>query len=101
MTTTPRTSTLARLSCLLVAEHDLQPESLRDDVKLESLGIDSLGTIELLWMVEEQFGIELPTEPAHGLETLGDIVRFIDALVAEQGGEVPAALTMAPNVRDS
>ena len=97
MNTTSQSSTLARLSELLILEHDLQPEILIDCATLESLGIDSLGTIELLWLVEERFGIELPTEPTDELETLGDIVRFIDALVEQQRSELPAASTVAAN----
>ena len=69
MNTTCQSSTLARLSELLIAEHGLQPECLNDDATLESLGIDSLGTIELLWLVEEKFGIQLPTEATDDLET--------------------------------
>ena len=97
MNATSQRSTFARLSELLIAEHDLQPERLTDSATLESLGIDSLGTIELLWLVEEKFGIELPTEPADGLETLGDIVQFIDTLVEKQRSELPAASTVAAN----
>ncbi len=101
MNTTSRSSTLARLSELLIAEHDLQPECLTDSATLESLGIDSLGTIELLWLVEEKFGIELPTEPADELETLGDIVQFIDALVEKQRSELPTASTVAANAHST
>ncbi len=101
MNTTPKSSTLARLSDLLVAEHDLKPELLHESMSLESLGIDSLGTIELLWMVEEQFGVELPTEPTDGLDTLGDIVRFIDALVEQQRAELTAASTVAANAQST
>ncbi len=99
MNTISQSSTLARLSELLIAEHDLQPECLTDSATLESLGIDSLGTIELLWLGEEKFGIELPTEPTDELETLGDIVRFIDALVEQQHSVLPAASTMAANAQ--
>ena len=94
-----QSNTLARLSELLITEHDLQPECLTDSATLESLGIDSLGTIELLWLVEEKFGIELPTEPTDGLETLGDIVQFIDTLVEEQHSELPAASIVPANAR--
>lgn len=75
------TSTLDQLRGILVADHALGTERLTEDATLESLGIDSLGTIELLWTVEERFGIEVPSEP-QDLETLGDVVRFIDGLVA-------------------
>lgn len=101
MNTTPSNSTFDRLRDLLIAEHDLKPEKLHESTSLESLGIDSLGTIELLWMVEEQFNIELPTEPAQGLETLGDIVDFIDTLVEEQHAGLNAPPTMAPNALET
>ena len=45
--------------------------------------------------MEEKFGIQLPTEATDDLETLGDIVRFIDALVEQQSDESPAAPTEA------
>ena len=80
-------TTLATLRDILVADHDIEIEALQVDTTLESLGIDSLGTIELLWTVEERFGIELPTEPVQGLDTLGDVVSVIDGLQAAQGSE--------------
>lgn len=101
MNTTSQSSTLAQLSELLIAEHDLQPECLTESATLESLGIDSLGTIELLWLVEEKFSIDLPTEPADGLEKLGDIVRFIDALIAKQHSELAVDSTVAANAHST
>jgi hypothetical protein len=47
--------------------------------ELEALGIDSLGTVELLWSIEESFLIKVPTD-AVNLLTLGDVVRYIDEL---------------------
>ena len=80
-------TTIATLRDILVADHDLEIEALQVDTTLASLGIDSLGTIELLWTVEERYGIQLPTEPVQGLDTLGDVVSFIDGLVAAQSSE--------------
>ena len=70
----------------LITEYQLQPETLTLDAPLEDLGIDSLGMAELLFNVEDKFGIVLPTEPVV-LPTLGDVVRFIDGLVLAQTGE--------------
>ena len=53
------------------------------ETPLESLGIDSLGKVELLWSIEETFVVKLPSQPAD-LLTLGDVVRCIDELVAAQ-----------------
>lgn len=77
-------STFERLSTLLVTHYKVPAETLTPDAPLESLGIDSLGTVELLWHVEDEFKIKLPSEPVP-LPTVGDVVRTIDALVAAQG----------------
>jgi acyl carrier protein len=76
-------TTFEHLSAILVRDYALAPDRLTPDAPLESLGIDSLGTVELLWTVEDAFKIKLPQDPVT-LRTLGDVVRFIDELVARQ-----------------
>jgi acyl carrier protein len=82
------TSTFERLSAILMKDYKLQPDRLTLDAPLESLGIDSLGTVELLWNIEDTFQIKLPSDPVE-LPTLGDVVRYVDELIASQG-VVPA-----------
>jgi acyl carrier protein len=83
-------TTFDRLRAILAKDYHLASERLTPDAPLDSLGIDSLGTVELLWKVEETFGIKLPPEPVD-LPTLGDVVRYIDDLVAAQAaGAIPA-----------
>jgi acyl carrier protein len=78
------TTTFERLSAILAKDYSLSPDQLRLDAALEGLGIDSLGTVELLWNIEDEFHIKLLPEPVE-LLTLGDVVRFVDDLVARQG----------------
>lgn len=75
-------TTFERLSALLIKDFKLAPERLTLDVPLQDLGIDSLGTVELLWSVEDVFGIKLPSEPVE-LLTLGEVVAYIDRLSAQ------------------
>ena len=82
------------LCALLIKEYNLAPESLSLDGPLEDLGVDSLGIAELLFNVEDAFGITLPPNPVQ-LPTLGDVVRYIDALVLAQNGHAPVT-TRAP-----
>jgi len=82
------TTTFERLSAILIKDYKLQPDRLTLDAPLESLGIDSLGTVELLWTIEEEFQIKLPPDPV-ALPTLEDVVRHVDELMARQGA-VPA-----------
>lgn len=86
------TATFERLSAILAKDYQLAPEALTPDAPLEGLGIDSLGVAELLFNIEDEFRVTLPPEPVP-LQTLGDVVDFIDGLVAAQhGGAAPVPL---------
>jgi acyl carrier protein len=89
------TTTFERLSAVLMKDHKLEPDRLTLDASLESLGIDSLGTVELLWHIEDAFQIKLPSDPVE-LPTLGDVVRYVDELIAEQGVLLVPAPTGKP-----
>lgn len=90
-------TTFERLCAVLVKDHRLPLDRLTLEAPLESLGIDSLGATELLWNVEDAFQIKLPSEPVE-LPTLGDVVRYIDAIRASQGIALAPALPVAPGL---
>lgn len=77
-------TTFESLCAILMKDHKIAAERLTMDAPLESLGIDSLGTVELLWTIEDAFQITLPPQPVD-LPTLGDVVRYVDGLIARQG----------------
>jgi len=79
------TTTYERLCQILISEHRLTADRLQPDAPLESLGIDSLATVELLWNVETAFAIKMPMQPPP-LVTLADVTQWVDSLVALQGG---------------
>jgi long-chain acyl-CoA synthetase len=65
---------LSRLSGVPVEE--IRPEShIHTD-----LGLDSLGTIEVLLFIEAQFGVSIPDEQAARIQTIGDILDDLDRL---------------------
>lgn len=90
-------TTFERLCTILEREHKLSPDRLKLDTELASLGIDSLGTVELLWSAEDAFQIKLPTQPVE-LSTLGDVVNFIDELLDRQRGAAPARAPVVPGL---
>lgn len=47
--------------------------SLRDD-----LGLDSMGTIELLYRIEETFDLQIPDEDLQKLRTVGDVTTYVE-----------------------
>lgn len=94
------TTTFERLSAILIKDYKLQADRLTLDAPLESLGIDSLGTVELLWNIEDAFQIKLPPDPVD-LPTLGDVVRYIDELMANQGVELAPAPPGEPGLQST
>jgi acyl carrier protein len=73
------------LQQILIKDYALAPEALTRAALLEDLGIDSLGTAELLFNVEDTFHLALPNEIVP-LATLGDVVDYIDQIVLAQAG---------------
>ncbi len=54
-----------------------------DEIKMESrliedLGADSLDNAELVMNLEEKFGIEIPDEDQSKIQTIEDIVNYIE-----------------------
>lgn len=80
------TTTFERLRTILIREYKLAPELLVFDAPLDGLGIDSLGTAELLFNIEDEFDVTLAPDPVQ-LTTLGDVVDFIDDLIATSRDE--------------
>lgn len=44
---------------------------------VDDLGADSLDIVELLMMLEDEYGITIPDQDAMKLSTIGDIVTFM------------------------
>ena len=45
---------------------------------IEDLGADSLDTVELVMAFEEEFSIEVPDEDAEKLQSVGDVVKYVE-----------------------
>ena len=76
-------TTLERLTKILVDKYKIAPERLTPQQPLSELGLDSLGMIELLFMIEDEFGVRLPQD-VDTFPTLDDAVRYVDGLLASQ-----------------
>jgi len=64
-----------------------------DEIKLEhsfteDLGAESVQSIELVAMFEEEFGIEMDEDAALAVQTVGGAVNFITDVCRQQGVEV-------------
>lgn len=59
---------------LKISEDDINPDSRL----VEDLKADSLDIVELVMELEEQYGLEIPDEDMPGLQTVEDIVNYIE-----------------------
>lgn len=70
----------------LVAEHiECDPSEITRESSFSELGIDSLDTVEMIMNLEDK--VNLTIELDQKVETVGDLVRFVEALQAAQGEE--------------
>jgi len=53
---------------------------------VEDLGAASIQSIELVAAYEEEFDIEMDQDEALAVKTVGDAVKFIEKVIAEQHG---------------
>lgn len=44
----------------------------------EDLGADSLDLFEMVMALEEEYGVEIPTEDLEKIATVGDVVAYLD-----------------------
>jgi acyl carrier protein len=85
-------NTLEILQDLLIKQYAVTREQVGPDAELASIGVDSLGLIELMFQVEDQFGITLPDDKPPVLTRISDVVTFIEQMAKPQSA-VPHAGT--------
>ena len=61
-------------------ESEIHPETnFKDD-----LGADSLDLFELVMSMEEEFGVEIPSEDLEKIATVGDVIDYLKAKGVEE-----------------
>ncbi|MCX3064874.1 acyl carrier protein [Wolbachia endosymbiont of Drosophila pseudotakahashii] len=63
----------------IILEHiSKDVEKFNSSSKLSDHGTDSLDAVEIIMAAEEEFGIEIPDEDAQKMETMEQIVEYIN-----------------------
>ena len=64
---------------IIVEQLGVNPEQVTPQAKfIEDLGADSLDTVELVMAFEEEFNVEVPDEESEKLQTVGDVIKYIE-----------------------
>ena len=73
-----RSEVEAKLIGLLVDELGLDKDKITMEATFdEDLEVDSLGVVELLMALEDNFGVAIPDEEAEGITTVGEAVSVV------------------------
>lgn len=62
----------------------IEAANITPESTFEQLGIDSLDGINIVFALENEFGIAIPDEAAKSLRSIQDAVNGVAALVAEK-----------------
>ena len=68
-----------KIKDIIVEQLGVNADQVTPDAKfIEDLGADSLDTVELVMALEEEFGQEIPDEEAEKLQSVGDVIKYIE-----------------------
>jgi len=55
-----------------------ESEITMDTNLMKDLSADSLDAVEIIMAIEDEYGIEIPDEEAETIQTVADLVRFVE-----------------------
>jgi acyl carrier protein len=65
---------------VVVEQLSVSADEVKDDAKfVEDLGADSLDVVELVMALEEKFDIEIPDDEAEKIQTVADVVAYVES----------------------
>lgn len=68
-----------RVKDIIVDQLGVNADQVNPEAKfIEDLGADSLDTVELVMAFEEEFEIEVPDEEAEKLQSVGDVITYVN-----------------------
>ena len=65
---------------VLIEKHEVKAEAIRPEATLVDLGLDSLGTAELMFDVADKYEIDIPDDRSN-FSTLGEAVALVDEFI--------------------
>jgi acyl carrier protein len=84
-------STQDKVIAIIAEQAVLEPSDVSPESTLEDLGIDSLGLVESIFAIEEEFDISIPfnannpEESDFDISNVSAIIAGIEKLIAEKG----------------
>ena len=71
----------SQVKAIVAEQLGVKAEQVTNDASfVDDLGADSLDTVELVMALEEEFGHEIPDEEAEKLQSVGEVIKYIEDL---------------------
>jgi len=71
--------TLTKVKEIIMDQLEVDEGQINESANfINDLGADSLDIVELIMAFEDGFGIEIPDEDAEKIQTVGDVVKYIE-----------------------
>ncbi len=65
---------------VVVEQLSVNPDEVKEESKfVEDLGADSLDVVELVMALEEKFDIEIPDDEAEKIQTVQDVLSYVES----------------------
>jgi acyl carrier protein len=77
-------TTLQTLQDILIRDYLVPRDLATPEATLTTLGLDSLSIIELMFKIEDVFGLKITDDTPTNLVTVGDVVIYIDNMMSAQ-----------------
>ena len=68
-----------KIKAIIAEILELEEDTINNDASIiDDLGADSIAVMEIVMELEEEFGVEVPTDDILELKTLNDIVSYVE-----------------------
>ena len=72
-----------KVRTFLIEEMEIEPDKIADEARLkEDMGIDSLEVVDIVVLVDQEFGFKMKPEDFKDLKTFDQFCQFISTRVA-------------------
>ena len=69
-----------RVISVVAKTQRIAPEKISPDTTFEELGLDSLDSVNILFALEEEFGVSIPDEDTRKITSVRQIIEGIETL---------------------
>ena len=68
-----------KIKDIIIEQLQVEESDVTMDTNLmKDLSADSLDAVEIILAIEDEYGIEIPDEEAEKIQTVGDLVRYVE-----------------------